>query len=135
MSAKGKSAIFAALALLAGLSPAVALMPPYVYENARREAPNVIVLAVLNVSLPPARGWGDCEVSGSVRKVERGSLYKIGQSVRIAVPCVGKDARPPLGGTIYQQVHTLRLSHFGRAYLDAGGKLVVSQYEQLDAVP
>lgn len=122
------------LALLALTGPALALMPPYVYESARRDARSVIVLAVEGVEVP-RREFGACTVSGTVRVVERGDAFTAGQKVQIAVPCARKDASPPIGGTIYQPVETLTASRFGRAWLDADGKVVLSQYEQLAALP
>lgn len=119
---------------LALTGPALALMPPYVYEAARRDAKSVVVIAVDAVKTPRIE-FGTCTVGGTVRAVERGDTYKVGQSVEIAVPCATKDASPPLGGTIYQQMETLQKSKFGRAYLDADGKVVLSQYEQLPALP
>ncbi|QRG07366.1 hypothetical protein EZH22_02835 [Xanthobacter dioxanivorans] len=114
--------------------PAHALMPPYVYENARADAKSVIVIAVEKVDAP-RREFGTCTVSGTVKVVERGTAFTAGQKVEIAVSCARKDASPPLGGTIYQQQETLVKSKFGRAWLDADGKVVLSQYEQLAAVP
>lgn len=121
-------------ALLAWTGSCAALMPPYVYESARREAKSVIVIAVDAVQVPK-REFGTCTVGGTVRVVERGETYKAGQKVEIAVPCAKPDASPPLGGTIYQPVETLSKSKFGRAWLDADGKVVLSQYEQLAALP
>lgn len=121
--------------LLGGLaSPALALMPPYVYENARADAKSVIVIAVEKVEVP-RREFGTCTVSGTVKVVERGTAFAGGQHVEIIVPCARKEASPPLGGTIYQRLETLVTSKFGRAWLDADGKIVLSQYEQLPALP
>jgi hypothetical protein len=107
-------------------------MPPYVYEAARRDAASVIVIAVQKVT-PPRESFGACTVAGTVARVERGTAYKPGQAVSITVPCAGPGASPPLGGTIWQPVDTLAKSRFGRAYLDAAGQVVLSQYEQLTA--
>lgn len=122
-------------ALVAGWStPAAALMPPYVYEAARRDAASVIVIAVQKV-MSPQESFGACTVTGTVARVERGTAYKQGQAVKIAVPCARPGASPPLGGTIWQPVERLEKSRFGRAYLDAAGQVVLSQYEQLAAAP
>ncbi|MFG1373711.1 hypothetical protein V5F32_16170 [Xanthobacter oligotrophicus] len=121
--------------LVAGWSgPAAALMPPYVYEAARRDAASVIVITVQKVT-PPQESFGACTVTGAVVRVERGNAHKPGQAVTIAVPCARPGASPPIGGTIWQPLDTLAKSHFGRAYLDAAGQVVLSQYEQLAAAP
>lgn len=122
-------------ALVAGwYGPAAALMPPYVYEEARRDAASVIVIEVHGVK-PPQESFGACTVAGTVTRVERGTTYNKGQSVTIAVPCARPGARPPIGGTIWQPVESLEKSRFGRAYLDAAGQVVLSQYEQLATAP
>ncbi|TCT03875.1 hypothetical protein [Aquabacter spiritensis] len=120
-------------AVLGMAGEAAALLAPHYYEDARRTAPEVIVIAVAAVAPPPAP-FGDCAVSGAVRRVERGGLYGLGQSVTIAVPCSRPGAHPPIGGTIWRTPDTLA-TPFGRAYLDAAGTLILSQYEPLAALP
>ncbi|MFG1425655.1 hypothetical protein [Roseixanthobacter glucoisosaccharinicivorans] len=121
--------------MLAGLSaPAQALLAPQYYEQARKEAASVIVIAV-NAVTPPSEGYGACQVNGQVKAVERGAAYAVGQDVTLAVPCRKAGAQPPLGGTIYQDVDALRAAPFGRAYLDAQGALALSQYEMLKTWP
>lgn len=124
----------AGLLLLGGAAPALALMSPQVYATARDGAQSVIVLAVEGV-VPPQRAFGTCGVTGTVKVVERGSAFTAGQKVTLDVPCACPNALPPLGGTIYQETDKLQASKFGRAYLDADGKLVLSQYFQLEALP
>lgn len=111
-----------------------ALLAPQYYEQARREAPNVVVISIKAVT-PPTGGYGDCTVAGEVRRVERGSLFRDVQAVTIGVPCVTPGAQPPLGGTIYQGFGTLSQAPFGRAYLDDKGVLMLSQFEPLAALP
>lgn len=122
------------LALPALAPDAHALLAPQYYEQARREAASVIVLEVNAVTLPE-EAYGLCQVTGTVRRVERGSAFEVGQAARIGVPCATPDARPPLGGTIYQETARLKAAPYGRAYLDAAGGLALSQYEMLDALP
>ena len=128
------AAALGAAALALGSGAAHALMPPYVYESARNNAESVIVIAVEKVAAPK-REFGNCAVAGKVAKVERGTTYAEGQQVTVAVPCATPEALPPIGGTIYQNLPDLQASNFGRAYLDADGKVVLSQYEQLKAAP
>lgn len=133
-SALLRRAAFAAAVLLVGAPPAFALMSPQVYATARDGAKSVIVLAVEGVTLTP-RAFGTCAVTGTVKVVERGEAYTVGQKVTLDVPCAKPDALPPIGGTIYQETDKLQASKFGRAYLDAEGKLVLSQYYRLEALP
>lgn len=123
-----------ALGLLAAAGPVHALMPPYVYEAARNEAVSVIVLAVEAVSAIPPR-FGDCTVAGTVAQVERGGAFAVGERVSLAVPCTQPDVQPPIGGIIYRTVPQLQAAKYGRAYLDASGKIVSSQYYPLDQLP
>lgn len=127
-------AVIAAV-MVAGLAaPAQALLAPQYYEQARREAASVIVIAVSAVT-PPSEGYGACQVKGQVQAVERGAAYAVGQDVTLAVPCRKAGAQPPLGGTIYQDVDALSATPFARAYLDAQGALALSQYEMLKPWP
>lgn len=116
------------------VAPAAALMPPSVYENARDTATSVVVLEVTRVS-PPAAGFGECRVDGVVRQLERGTAFVPGSAVTLKVPCAKPGAQPPLGGTIYQQLESLEAAPYGRAWLDAAGQVVLSQYQQLQHLP
>ncbi len=132
-----RAAVAAAVLCLAlpALAPdAHALLAPQYYEQARREAASVIVLEV-NAVTPPEAAFGLCQVAGIVRAVERGSAFAVGQAATVGVPCATPEARPPLGGTIYQETARLKAAPYGRAYLDAAGGLALSQYEMLDALP
>ncbi|QTL05852.1 hypothetical protein J5J86_11455 [Aquabacter sp. L1I39] len=122
------------LALPALAPEAKALLAPHYYEQARREAASVIVLEISAVT-PPEGAFGQCQVAGIVRRVERGTAFAAGQAATIGVPCATPQARPPLGGTIYQDMARLKAAPYGRAYLDAAGGLALSQYEALDALP
>lgn len=133
MSAAVATAILS-LALPALTPDAHALLAPQYYEQARREAASVIVLEV-NAVTPPEGAFGLCQVAGIVRRVERGTAFAAGRAATIGVPCATPEARPPLGGTIYQQVARLKAAPYGRAYLDAAGGLALSQYEALDTLP
>lgn len=129
-----RNTALAGLLLLGGAAPAWALMSPQVYASAREGAKSVIIVAVEGVTLTP-RAFGTCAVAGTVKVVERGEAYTVGQKVTLDVPCAKPNALPPLGGTIYQETEKLQAAKFGRAYLDADGKLVLSQYERLEAAP
>lgn len=116
------------LALFAGAAQA-ALHPKY-YEEGRRSAPNVIVLKVSRVE-PPKGPLGDCQVHGEVEAVERGKRYEVGQAITVGVPCVRPGAETPSSGVLYQDSRTVSAAKRGRAFLDAAGRVVMSQYELL----
>lgn len=115
--------------------PALALMAPQYYEQARREAQNVIVIKVAAVEGPGPEGYGSCSVRGAVAQVERGAAFTRGQAVTIGVPCARAGVQPPIGGTIWQGLDALKAAPYGRAWLDDAGQVVLSQYERLDAAP
>lgn len=112
-------------------APAFALLPPQVYEQARRDATDVIIIEVSDVDEPPISGYGQCAVRGRVIGVLRGQRYQRGYSAIVQVPCRHDSARTPIGGMIYQSFEQLRTYPYGRAYLDASGQLALSQYEPL----
>jgi len=124
---------FALAALAAALtaSPAVALLPPQAYADARANAPNVIVIDVAAVEFTSAMS---CTVRGSVSTVERGEKYEAGGEVELVVPCRGHVMTPVMtGAVIFQNSETLQASTRGRAYLDENGALARYQYEILPA--
>ncbi|MDB5470041.1 MAG: hypothetical protein JWR84_1601 [Caulobacter sp.] len=116
------------LALTAGAAHA-ALAPQY-YQQARDEAPNVIVLDIAEVG-PPAGDAGPCLVSGKVHQVERGTRYRNGQTIAIRVPCKTPKAEIPAGGTIWQDRAALGPGKRARAWLDNAGDLALYQFELL----
>lgn len=123
------AAIFAAV-------PAFAALPPQFYEEARANAESVLVVRIERVAgLPFIRWYGDCQVSGVVETVERGSRYRTGDPVHIAVPCMRENAQVPASGVQYEQVSELRRSSWGRAWLNADGELALYQYDILASYP
>jgi hypothetical protein len=114
-------------AAIAALLPSLAMaaMPPEAYEAARRDAPDVIVIAIAGVMPPPAEHWGECGVTGTVLRVERGDRLKVGDPASLAVPCAEPDAPFPDSGVIYQDLKSLLASTYGRAFLAADGTLAL----------
>jgi hypothetical protein len=79
-------------------APAAAELPPYVYEQARREADTVLVLTVSELSrLAQGETEGACRLTGRVDGVERGEAPAAGQTVNVDLPCVSKDYTPMPG--------------------------------------
>lgn len=125
----------ATIALVIGAAlapiPAIAALAPQYYEQARANAPNVIVFDVLTVT-PPAGESGDCKVAGRVIRAERGDRYAQGDAVEILVPCMTPRASVKSGPTVWQQMDALVRSAHGKAWLDDQGYLVLDQYELFD---
>jgi hypothetical protein len=123
------AAIFAAV-------PAFAALPPQYYEEARANAESVLVMRIERVAgLPLMRWYGDCQVTGVVETVERGSRHRAGDTIHIAVPCMRENAQIPASGVQYEQASELRRSRWGRAWLNANGELALYQYDILALYP
>ena len=114
-------ALALAIALTAGAAHA-ALAPQY-YQQARDQAPNVVVLEITGVT-PPARDHGDC-------KVARGDLYRNGQAFTLIVPCMTPRAQIPAGPVVWQRREDLKTGVKARAWMDGGGNLALYQFQLL----
>jgi hypothetical protein len=115
---------------------AMALLAPEYYQKARETAPDVVVVKVAQVGVPPeAAGFGNCPVAGTVAKVERGTRYSAGAAITIDVPCRKPGAQPMPGPALWTDFDALRTAPYGRAFLEANGKLALSQYEMLATLP
>lgn len=126
--------LMCAAALLSLAAPARAALPPHYYEEARRTADTVVVIEVDQVSQPPmTQGFGDCMVSGRVIGVERGAQYRVGAHIRLTVPCRFAGAPTPVGPVLYREFEALQRTRYGRAYLEPGGRLALSQYDLLNS--
>jgi hypothetical protein len=124
-------ALFAALALTALATPACAALAPQYYQEAREKAPNVVVFDVLGVATPRGEA-GNCMVTGKVIRAERGTKYKPGDDLLIAVPCRSPRAPVRVGATVWQDMEALVRSAHGKAYLDDAGRLALDQYQLYD---
>ncbi len=110
----------AALALtLASAGVAQALLPPQYYEQARTEARDVITVTIETVA-KPAGSFGDCAVTGSVFEVERGTAFKVGQSVTLQVACVVGPDQPPPGPRLWARHDRLLASKRLKAWTNGG---------------
>ena len=121
-------ALALAIALTAGAAHA-ALAPQY-YQQARDQAPNVVVLEITGVT-PPARDHGDCKVAAKAHQVERGDLYRNGQAFTLIVPCMTPRAQIPAGPVVWQRREDLKTGVKARAWMDGGGNLALYQFQLL----
>lgn len=120
MRAARASLLSAALFLL-GISYAHAMMPPWVYEKARAEAPYHIQVAIDDVTVP-WRTPEDCQVSGSIVRIFRDTSGKLTNDETIAFPiaCIRNSDEPLVGGTIWTDVDELKRARFIEVYLVDG---------------
>lgn len=124
--------LLAALVLAAATAtPALAALAPQYYQQARDNAPNVIVFDVVDVTTPDEAA-GDCLVAAKVIRAERGTQYKAGEELVLVVPCRKPDAPVKSGPTVWQDMDALVRSAHGKAYLGEDGALVLDQYELYD---
>lgn len=123
------------LAIAVSLSvatPVAAELPPYVYEQARAQAVDVVVIHVRNVSgLPDGVTRGDCQVDGEITTVERGER-SVGEMLTLKVPCVTPDNPSMPGPWPGHAVERLTHTETAQVWLDAEGGLVLRGYDLLD---
>lgn len=122
--------MIAALTLTALLTAGTFELPPEAYERARAEATSVIVLDQVRARGIGFQPRGACRVQGRVAAVERGTEYRVGQRVNLAVPCVSFFYNQPPGPWAGFQQNVLTRSRSGRAFL-TGGELVLKGYDIL----
>ena len=109
--------------LAAAAGPALAVMAPQYYEQARNEAPEVVIIEVASVKPPSGRDFGECLVRGRINRVERGRR-RVGEHLELSVSCAGPRAQIPSGGTLWQDLERLKHSRYGRAFLGADGGVI-----------
>ena len=114
-----KRLLASALAAAILATPVSAMMAPQYYQQARDEAPDVIVIRITGVDAP-AGAMGVCGVRGQVTAVERGTAYRAGQEVRIPVHCASPQADLPAGGTLWTDMAALRRAQTARTFLRDG---------------
>ena len=124
-----KPLVLALAAALTATAAQAALAPQY-YQQARDQAPNVVVLEITAVT-PPAADHGDCKVAARAHQVERGDLYRNGQAFTVSVPCVTPRAQIPAGPVVWQRREDLRAGARARAWMDGGGGLALYQFQLL----
>jgi hypothetical protein len=89
--------LLTALAVSTLAGPAFAELPPVVYERARLEATEVVVLDVSRVQMmSPGVLQGECQVEGRIASVDKGELAA-GQALTLSVPCIDEDWQPRPG--------------------------------------
>ena len=124
--------VLSVLLAAAVAGPAFAALAPEYYRKARDEAAHVVVFEVHRVrAVRPASGRGECQVTGKVESVERGSHYRVGGPITVKVPCIWPNAEMMAGPVMWQTPAGLKASRRARAWMDAPGELALYQYERL----
>lgn len=133
MRAPGASLLWILRAVLgAGIAGAAtlahAVMPPEVYEEGRRTAPNHVQIGVDSV-VPPNTGRGDCAVFGRILKVFRGDL-RPGEAITFNVSCY-LHGGVPAGGTLWTDYDALKRAKYLEAFMTKGPQpqIVLDQVE------
>lgn len=93
-------------------------LPPYVYEEARRNAPYHVQVALSNVAAP-AQTPGYCRVTGKIVTLFRDTTGKlsIGQPIEFLMACMKETDEHIIGGTIYTYLNRLTAAKYLEAYL------------------
>ena len=115
------------VAALAMAGSAQALLPPQYYEQARTEAKDIVTIDIASVS-KPAGSYGDCAVSGPVIEVERGTAFKVGQTITLSVACIAGPDTPPPGPRLWADYGKLTHSKRLKAWTN-GGAIARDQVE------
>jgi hypothetical protein len=107
--------------MLLGLavSAAEAVMPPYVYKQARDEATYHVQVRVTRV-VPPAATPGDCETAGEVVRIFRDKTGELrpGTPLTFAVSCKRPGDATVVGGTLWTDHDTLVRAKYVEAFLN-----------------
>ncbi len=110
--------VLSVLLLWIAIAGARGALPPYVYEEARRNAPYHLQVAISDVA-PPAETPGYCRVTGKIVTLfrDRTGKFALGQTIEFLLACMRKSDEPLIGGTIYTYLDSLAQAKYIEAYL------------------
>jgi hypothetical protein len=103
-----------------GIPAAVeAVMPPWVYEQARDQATYHLQIKVTRVT-SSARTPGECETSGEVVRIfrDRSGGLRLGTPLAFAVSCSRRGDTPMPGGTLWTDHDALMRAKYLEAFLN-----------------
>jgi hypothetical protein len=102
-----------------GVSAAEAVMPPYVYQQAREQATYHVQLAVTRVT-PPAKTPGECSVAGEVVRIFRDKSGELrpGTPLAFTVSCKRRGDATVVGGTLWTDRDALLRAKYLEAFLN-----------------
>jgi hypothetical protein len=110
-----------ALATLVGLgiSGAEAVMPPWVYQQAREQATSHVQVKVTRVD-SPAMTPGECETTGDVIRIfrDRSGELRLGMTLGFSVSCMRPGDRMVVGGTLWTDHDSLKQAKYLEAFLN-----------------
>jgi hypothetical protein len=105
------------LALVASVADAV--MPPYVYQQAREQATYHVQVQVTRV-VPPAKTPGECETTGEVVRIFRDTSGELrtGASMSFSVSCKRRGDATVVGGTLWTDHDALMRAKYLEVFLN-----------------
>jgi len=100
-------------------SAAFAVMPPWVYEQARETAMQHLQVRVLRVGGPPETP-GECRVTGEVVGIfrDRSAVLTLGAALDFTVSCSKRGDKVPLGGTLWTDYDELAAAEYLEVFLN-----------------
>ena len=101
-----------------GISVAEAVMPPWVYQQAREQATYHVQVKVTRVD-SPAMTPGECETTGKVVRVfrDRSDELPLG-TLAFSVSCMRPGDRIVVGGTLWTDHDRLKQARYLEAFLN-----------------
>jgi hypothetical protein len=102
-----------------GISVAEAVMPPWVYQQAREQATYHVQVKVTRVD-SPAMTPGECETTGEVVRIfrDRSGELRRGTTLGFSVSCLRPGDRPVVGGTLWTNHDSLKQAKYLEAFLN-----------------
>jgi hypothetical protein len=115
-------ALLLAVALVALVAAAEAVLPPWIYKEARDKAMFHVQVRVLRVT-PPRPTPGTCEVAGTVVRIfrDRAGGVHVGDRIDFGVSCVRAGDPTAPGATLWTDVTRLRRARFLEVFLNREG--------------
>lgn len=100
-------------------SLALAVMPAWVYQEARDTAMHYVQVKVLSVKAP-AKTPGDCSVTGEVVRIfrDKSATLKIGTRLEFMVSCARRSDPPLIGGTLWTDYDQLMNAKYLEVFLN-----------------
>jgi hypothetical protein len=118
--ARQRTCFILAVAALLGSTPALAVMPPSVYEQARTDAMFHVQVRILSVN-GPANTPGNCAVTGEIVRIFRDKPGKLKQGKRVAftISCRKPADLAVIGGTLWTDYDSLLNAQYLEVFLNS----------------
>ena len=102
-----------------GISVAEAVMPPWVYQQAREQATYHVQVKVTRGD-SPAKTPGECETTGEVVRIfrDRSGELRLGTTVGFSVSCMRPGDPMVVGGTLWTDHDRLKQAKYLEVFLN-----------------